>query len=92
MAAVGMRRELAGLRAPFTDRSKTLTMMTGFRLAIVGAALTLFGGAWVAQIAWLMWLALIIGAGELIESSMMISGMRMGEGLRAKQLRKRSVR
>jgi hypothetical protein len=53
-------------------------MMTGFRMAIVGLALVLFGAAGIAQIARLMWLAAIIGAGELLESSLMISGMRMG--------------
>jgi hypothetical protein len=88
MAFFGLRRDIAGLRAPFSDRDKPLKMMTGFRMAIVGVALTLFGAAWIAQIAWLMWLAAIIGAGELLESSLMISGMRIGRRLEDQQRRR----
>jgi hypothetical protein len=89
MAFFGLRRDIAGLRAPFSDRNKTLKMMTGFRMAIVGVALVLFGAAWIAQITWLMWLAAIIGLGELLESSLMISGMRMGQQLQDDQQRRR---
>jgi hypothetical protein len=88
LAAHGLRREIGGLRAPFADRDKPLRMMTGFRAAIVGAALVLFGAAWLGQIAWLMWLAAIIGFGELLESSLMISGMRMGRRLEDEQRRR----
>ena len=87
--AYGLRRELSGLHAPFADRDKALRMMTGFRAAIVGVALVLFGSAWLAQSAWLMWLAAIIGFGELLESSLMISGMRMGRQLEDEQRRRK---
>jgi hypothetical protein len=88
MAFFGLRRDVAGLRAPFSDRNKTLKMMTGFRTAIVGVALLLFGSAWIAGITWLMWLAAIIGLGELLESSLMISGMRTGQQLADEQQRR----
>ena len=87
MAVPGLRRELAGLRASHSDRSKHLQMMTGFRMAIVGVSVMVFASAWIAGISWLMWLGAIIGIGELVESSMMISGMRMGEDLRRRQIR-----
>jgi hypothetical protein len=89
MVVFGLRRDIAGLRAPFSDRNKHLKMMTGFRMAIVGVALVLFGAAWMAQVTWLMWLAAIIGLCELFESSLMISGMRMGQQLTAEQERRR---
>ncbi|MEX2226014.1 MAG: hypothetical protein WEB52_06170 [Dehalococcoidia bacterium] len=88
MAFFGLRRDLAGLRAPFSDRNKTLNMLTGFRMAIVGIALMLFGAAWIAQVTWLMWLAAIIGLGELLESSLMISGIRTGQQLADEQQRR----
>jgi hypothetical protein len=90
MAFFGLRRDLAGLRAPFSDSNKTLKMMTGFRMAIVGIALLIFGAAWIAQITWLMWLAAIIGLCELLESSLMISGMRMGRQVADEQQRRRN--
>jgi hypothetical protein len=89
LAVYGLRREIGGLRAPFADRDKPLRMMTGFRAAIVGVALVLFGAAWLGQVAWLMWLAAIIGLGELLESSLMISGMRMGRRLEDDQRRRK---
>jgi hypothetical protein len=37
-----------------------------------------------------MWLAAIIGLGELLESSLMISGMRMGRQVADEQQRRRN--
>jgi hypothetical protein len=81
LATSGLRHEIAGLRAPFSDRDKPLRMLAGFRAAIVGVALLIFATAWLGGLAWLMWLAAIIGFGELLESSLMISGIRMGRQL-----------
>jgi len=49
--------------------------MRGFRVAIVGLALAGVGAAWLWQIAWLLVAALLIGFGELLESSLDIEAL-----------------
>jgi hypothetical protein len=51
-------------------------------MAIIGASALALGAAWLWGIVWLAALALIIGAGETLESSLMIYGLTRGPALR----------
>jgi hypothetical protein len=73
----GTWREIDGFGRPVTDPNKVLTIVTGFRLSIVGLVLAGLGAAWWWQITWLALLSIAIGVVEILESSTMIYGLRM---------------
>jgi hypothetical protein len=60
---------------PLRDE-KNLEIMQGFRGAIVGTALALVGVGWASQMTALVVAAGLIGAGELLETSMNVAALR----------------
>jgi hypothetical protein len=78
------------LRADAMDMAKPLALASGLRLMLLGISLVAFGLAWIVQIAWLWWLALIFGAEETWETSMIVSGLRQSDRFRAQYERTRS--
>jgi len=52
------------------DLMQPLAWLRGFRRAVVGLALLGLGAAWLWQLAWLCALSLIVGSGEILESSL----------------------
>lgn len=84
LALRGLRTELEGMKRPARDPAKALTVMRGFRLAVVGLALVGLGAAWAWQLAWLLALSLAIGGEETLESSIAIFALRRGRRLTAR--------
>ena len=65
----GIRLEVAGIRLPSGDATKMITVIRGFRYAVLGVALAGLGIAWNWNIMWLFVLSLIFGGEEILESS-----------------------
>ncbi|MEE9325038.1 MAG: hypothetical protein V3U90_05770 [Dehalococcoidia bacterium] len=86
LAMVGLRNELDGLLRPVRDPEKVLTLIRGFRLAIIGLALIGLGAAWLWGLAWLLILSLAIGGEETLESSIVIYALRYGRRQRQAHL------
>ena len=77
LAVLGIKRGANGLICALRgDLAQLVTLMEGFRLAIVGLALTGIGAAWAWNLTWLLALSLVIGAGEMLESSIDIFALR----------------
>ncbi len=66
------------------DADKNLTWIRGFRLSILGLALAGIGASWLWDLKWLLILSLAIGGEEILESSMVIYGLKRGKKLNAK--------
>jgi len=79
---LGARRQAHGILLPVRDPAKALTWLRGFRQTIVGLALLGVGTAWLFGAAWLLAISLIIGGGELFESSLDIWGLTKAKDLR----------
>jgi hypothetical protein len=80
--AIGLRREIDGIRRPLRDPTKVLTFVRGFRLAIIGLAVAGIGAAWAWQLDWLLVLSLVIGGEETLESTVVIFALTRGRDLR----------
>ena len=65
----GIRLELKGIRRPSGDSMKMVTVIRGFRFAVIGVALAGLGASWNWHITWLFVLALVFGGEEVLESS-----------------------
>ena len=65
----GIRLEVEGIRLPSGDSMKMITVIRGFRIAVIGVALAGLGAAWTWNIMWMFVLALVFGGEELLESS-----------------------
>ena len=65
----GIRLEVEGIRRPTGDSSKMVTVIRGFRIAVIGLSLAGLGAAWNWHITWLFVLSLIFGDEEVLESS-----------------------
>ena len=65
----GIRLEVEGIRRPTGDSTKMVTVIRGFRVAVIGVALAGLGAAWTWHITWLFVLSLIFGGEEVLESS-----------------------
>ncbi len=79
-ALQGGRRLWRGFRPPYADPAKTLDGVQGFRRGIIGLALAGVAGvagAWIWQLDWLLALSLVIGAEEVLESSLHVRALRM---------------
>jgi hypothetical protein len=76
LALRGIGSTVAGFRMPPMEAAKNLTIMRGFRGAIVGTALALVGIGWAWQIEALAVAAGVIGAGELLETSTNVAALR----------------
>jgi hypothetical protein len=66
-------------RADARDMAKPLALASGLRLMLLGVSLVAFGLAWIFQVVWLWWLALIFGAEETWETSMIVSGLKQSD-------------
>lgn len=66
---LGIRIEVDGIRRHTGDPTKMVTVIRGFRVAVIGLALGGLGAAWNWQIMWLFVLSLIFGIEEILESS-----------------------
>jgi cytochrome c biogenesis protein CcdA len=71
----GVRLCRAAWRHPLVDQIDALPWMRGFRITIWGLALLGVGAALSWHIPWLLAVALIIGGGETLESSMNIDAI-----------------
>jgi hypothetical protein len=83
IAAGGLLLVLRGVRmawgwSRYRDPARNLAFIRGFRLAVVGLALAGIAAAWTWHLGWLLALALIIGIGELLESSLDAWAVRRG--------------
>lgn len=82
IAAVGLRREIDGIRRPIRDPTKVLTFVRGFRLAVIGLALAGIGAAWAWHLTWLLVLSLVIGGEETLEGTIIIFALTRGRDLK----------
>jgi hypothetical protein len=64
--------------------AKPLEIAASLRMVLLGVSLVGLALAWNFQVVWLFWLAVIFGAEETWETSMVVSGLRFGERLKAK--------
>jgi hypothetical protein len=80
LALAGARAELLALRA--SNAGTPLAFVRGFRVGIIGLALLALGIAWMWGILWLAVLAVIIGAEETFETTLLIFGLTRGAQLR----------
>ena len=87
LVAVGLWLVLCGVRRcgaawphAFTGLIQPAAWMRGFRLTILGLALAGSGAAWLWHIPWLLAASLIIGCGELLESSLDIDAFDREQG------------
>lgn len=71
----GVRRCAAAWPHPASGLMQPAVWMRGFRATVVGLALAGSGAAWLWHIGWLLAASLIIGAGELLESSLDIDAL-----------------
>jgi hypothetical protein len=74
------------------DMTKPLALARGLRLMLLGVSLVTFGFAWIFQVVWLWWLALIFGAEETWETSLIVSGLRQSDRFHAQHALARSAR
>ena len=82
LALWGLLMGLNGLGGALRgDSGKLLTWIQGFRLSIIGLALTGLGVAWAWHLTWLLVLTLAIGGEETLESSIVIFALRRGRRL-----------
>ena len=83
----GAMLELAGLKGALKgDASKNLTWIRGFRMSILGLALAGVGASWLWNLKWLLILSLAIGGEEILESSLVIYGLKRGQKLNDKSI------
>ena len=75
-AAMGVRRRFLALRLPLAVCGKNVSLMSGFRAAVVGAAIACVAFGWLLHSVALVAAAAIIGAGELLETSLDLWALR----------------
>jgi hypothetical protein len=81
-AVRGARRGWQGLRgAVHGDASQLVPLMEGFRTCMIGLALVGIGVAWIWQRPVLLLVSLAIGAGETMETSLILFALRHGAHL-----------
>ena len=73
LAARGFRLAAGALRRPPQGPASSLTLLRGFRCAVIGIALANAGAAWNWQLLWPLVFALVFFAEELVEISFMIA-------------------
>ena len=74
--ARGVARQAAVFRTPATEMAKPLGIALALRLLLLGSCLVALGLAWIFQIVWLFWFALVFAGEETWETSMVVSGLR----------------
>ena len=73
LLSIGTRKIVAASTLPAGDTAKMLTVVRGFRIAVVGLALAGLGAAWAWHVTWPLVLSLVFGGEELLESTTHIS-------------------
>jgi hypothetical protein len=73
IGAVLMLRGLRAMPNPMQPKVDLMTWLRGFRRAVIGLGLALFGVAWLCQLPWLLAIALGVSLQEIRESSHYIS-------------------
>jgi len=87
LAFRGLFMEMIGLRGALSRNSGSLLpWIEGFRLTIIGLALTGLGLAWAWHLTWLLMLTLAIGGEETLESSIVIIALRRGSRLQMQDI------
>ena len=79
-------------RADAMDMAKPRALAAGIRSMLLGVSLVAFGLAWIFQVVWLWWLALVFGAEESWETSMMIFGLKQDERFKSEYAQSRGSR
>jgi hypothetical protein len=82
LALAGGRRAIIGMVRPIKEPGKALSIYRGFRRMVIGLAVLGIGVAWAWHLEWVLALSLIIGAGEVFESSLDIWALTKGKNLR----------
>jgi hypothetical protein len=72
----GILRERVAFRTPSTDMAKPLGIAVALRLLLLGGSLITLGLAWIFEVVWLFWFALIFAGEETWETSIVVSGLR----------------
>jgi hypothetical protein len=78
-------------RVDAMDMAKPRALASALRAMLLGVALVTLGLAWIFQIAWVWWLALVFGAEETWETSMVVFGLRQDERFKAERARSRGA-
>jgi hypothetical protein len=82
LAVWGTQRGLPGLfGAVHGDSAQLVPFIEGFRATIWGLALIGIGAAWLWHLTWLFVIALAIGCGETLETSLILFALRHGSHL-----------
>ena len=76
LAISGLRAAASAVMLPATTPGKNLRLMTGFRAALVGAAIACAAAGWLWQVEGLAVAAMVIGLGELLETSLDVWALR----------------
>lgn len=74
------------------DIAKPLGIATALRLLLLGGSLIALGLAWIFQVVWLFWFALIFAGEETWETSMVVSGLRQDAKFKSAHARRASAR
>ncbi len=75
LAACGVYRATTGVRRHRRDPARSLALMRGFRLTVVGLCAAGVAAGWLWDLGWLIGLSLIIGGEEFLESTVMIAAL-----------------
>ena len=76
-----IRVQVAARGHAVNDAGTPLTLVSTIRLLLVGTSLLAFGAGWLFEITWIMVLAGVIGAEELLETSIAASALKEGRRL-----------
>ncbi len=76
LAVLGFRLAVKALRRPPYSPASSLTLLRGFRFAVIGIALVNAGAAWQWQVLWPLVFALVFLGEEMLEISFMIATVR----------------
>ncbi len=90
--ARGIAHDVRFWQADAKDMAKPLALASGLRMLLLGVSLVVFGLAWIFQIVWLWWLALIFGVEETWETSMIVSGLKESGRFKSEFARSRGAR
>jgi hypothetical protein len=76
VVVVGVGRHRRGLRLPLTTSAASLPLASALRAVLVGGACVAAGIGWIAGSRTIVGLACVIGAEELLETSVVIAALR----------------
>ena len=76
-----IRIQIAARGHAVNEDSAPLTLVSTIRLLLLGTSLLAFGAGWLFGITWIMVLAGVIGAEELLETSIAASALKEGQRL-----------